>query len=394
MTYINQVPAAERTLQLLEALAAAPDGLTPGDLLTQLDLTRSTLFALLNTLKHKEYVVQEDRRGPYRLGPAMWRLLPAQQDHLTSLTEAFSAELAAQRWPDTAVLIWLDGDQTVQLAQHPGQAIVRAMPAPGSRQPAHAHAAGHILLAGQPPDQRRHLPLDTAVTNHIIQQGIAHSQTADLVELAAPICADGIQPTAALARLIPAHRWPPAEQTAVTDTTTHQLRQTAARLSYCLGAPVYQPYGWASSDTLGPDSPLSQAEMHQFLHGPWGAKLACIRQDGAPHVVPLWYEWDGRSFWVVASPGAYWKQYVRESSRISLTIDEPWPPLRRAHIVGQAQLAAAEAIPGGITGLRQRLAVRYLGQGADCRPEFQNAHGWQAFCITPEKISGRKGLGS
>src|SRR5690606_35040806 len=107
---------------------------------------------------------------------------------------------------------------------------------------------------------------------------------------------------------------------------------------------------------------------------------ACVRQDGTPHVLPLWYEWDGEQVWLVASPGAQWKEYVTagaaESSRVSLTIDEPWPPLRRAFIVGEAQIVPASETPGGLQGLRQRLAVRYLGRGADNRPELRETEGW------------------
>jgi hypothetical protein len=75
---------------------------------------------------------------------------------------------------------------------------------------------------------------------------------------------------------------------------------------------------------------------------------------------------------------------------VSLTVDEPWPPLRRALIVGDAHGGAT--VPGGVTGLRQRLAARYLGQGA---AQQVNANGtrWEAFRIEPERISGYQGLG-
>jgi len=51
MTYSKHVPAAERTMRLLELLASAPDGLPAGEMLGELLFSRSALFALLNTLK-------------------------------------------------------------------------------------------------------------------------------------------------------------------------------------------------------------------------------------------------------------------------------------------------------------------------------------------------------
>jgi hypothetical protein len=225
--------------------------------------------------------------------------------------------------------------------------------------------------------------------NHIHQTGWMETRYGDTVELAAPVCVDGIQPVAALLATIPAFRAPGEALVAL----VHPLRQAAARLSYRMGAPVYQPYGWASSQPLGPTMPLHDADVEQFLQGPWSARLACVRRDGTPHVIPLWYEWANRCLWVTASPDASWKTYLVAGKQISLTVDEPWPPLRRALIVGHAEPMANVNIPGGLAGLRRRLATRYLGQGAEIRAEFRQIKGWQAFRIVPLKITGLQGLG-
>ncbi|MEZ4593784.1 MAG: helix-turn-helix domain-containing protein [Chloroflexota bacterium] len=77
MDYSKQVPAAERTLNILEALSGALDGLSATELLERLDdMSRSGLFALLNTLKARSYVEQSDSRGMKPAWPALWALLP------------------------------------------------------------------------------------------------------------------------------------------------------------------------------------------------------------------------------------------------------------------------------------------------------------------------------
>jgi DNA-binding IclR family transcriptional regulator len=396
MDYAKEVPTVIRALNLLEALSAAPEGLTAGELLQKLDLSRSTLFALLNTLKAHRYVEQPVERGPYRLGSALYALLPAQSRQLTVLTEAFFADPEITSLPETAVLARLDKSETVILAQQESAHPVRVVLQPGARQAASKAAHGLVLLAGQP-DTAGVEPAKTARTElaevpglrQIRQEGLAQTRHNDVVEIAVPICADGTQPAAALFVSIPAYRY--NDETAV--ALIQSLRQIAARLSYRLGAPVYQPYGWASGAPLEPTTVLNVKEIDHFLRQPWGARLACIRSDGAPHVVPLWYEWDGRFLWLVASPGAYWQGYVRENGRVSLSVDEPWPPLRRVLIVGQAEPVANDGLPGGLTGLRQRLAARYLGQGALAQAGYQDTAGWLAFRVTPEKISGYQGLG-
>jgi len=97
--------------------------------------------------------------------------------------------------------------------------------------------------------------------------------------------------------------------------------------------------------------------------------------------------------WVTASPDAYWKTYVAGGQQVSLSVDEPWPPLRRTLIAGHAEPVASVDIPGGLAGLRRRLATRYLGQGAESRSEFRQTKGWQGFRIIPHKITGLQGLG-
>lgn len=394
MDYSKQVPAAERTLLLLETLAAAPDGLTAGELLDALDLSRSTLFALLNTLKARNYVEQPADRGRYRLGPALWSLIPGRSPGLGPLIEAFHADADAGAHLESLALLWLDRDETAVLAQRDGSHSVRVVHQPGERRRAVETAGGLVLLAGLGPQAlERVAPADVGGWDTRLQavreSGLAETRGADAVDLAAPVCADGAQPTAALQFSIPAYRYSPETAVALTST----LRHTAARLSYRLGAPVYQPYGWAVGEPIGPTRELDTAEISAFLQGPWGARLACVRRDGAPHVVPLWYEWDGRFVWVVATPGASWKTYAAESGQVSLTIDEPWPPLRRAFIAGHAEQVSDTAVPGGLAGLRRRLAARYLGQGAENRPEFQQTSGWSALRILPQKIRGRQGLG-
>ncbi len=394
MAYSKQVPAAERTLRLLEVLAVASDGLTAAELLETLQLSRSSLFALLNTLKTHHYIEQDDSRGRYRLGAALWTLLPGRQHGLGPLIEAFQNDVELGMVAETVGLAWLDGSETVMIAQRESQLNVRAVFRPGERRAAMDSAAGLILLAGLPP---RTLALHQPNSAHdlrarlqIIQKaGWTESQHPDTVEIAAPICVDGIQPVASLTLTIPTFR---ATSDAL-DSLLQPIRQAASRLSYRMGAPVYQPYGWVSSEPLGPKMPLQESELEHFLQGRWSARLACVRHDGAPHVIPLWYEWSNRCMWVTASPDANWKTYVVDGQQVSLSVDEPWPPLRRALIAGHAEPVASRDIPGGLAGLRSRLATRYMGQGAESRAEFRQINGWQAFRIVPHKITGLQGLG-
>jgi len=81
---------------------------------------------------------------------------------------------------------------------------------------------------------------------------------------------------------------------------------------------------------------LNAEELDAFLQGPWIARLACLKPDGAPYVVPLWYHWDGDVFWVVPRERAQWAHYMVADPRVSLVIDEPNPPIRKVLCEGRA----------------------------------------------------------
>jgi hypothetical protein len=131
---------------------------------------------------------------------------------------------------------------------------------------------------------------------------------------------------------------------------------------------------------------MTEEELRIFLDGPWAARLACIRPDGSPHVVPIWYEWRDAIFFIAAWPGSVWADFVTQNPAVALTIDEPWPPMRRVLVRGQAQPLASDNIPGGIEGLCARLNARYLGAPVQSTNVDELRTAWKAFRIPPVKI--------
>lgn len=371
------VPAAERTLTMLQVLAAAPDGVTSAELLEAVGGSRSGLYALINTLRDGEYLTTD--QGRHRLGPAAWRLVPSRPRELDLLLAAFRDD--PPRASESLALAWPQPAGTTIVAESPTDRAVRVVYRPGSARPSAAPDATVIAAgeAGDSIDLRR-----------VRREARSVVRADDLVEIAVPIVADGVRPVAALLAGIPAQRTTPEHEAEI----EQHLRQHAARLSYRLGAPAYQPYGWGPAAPLGPSRELTSAELDDFLSGLWGAQLACVRNDGTPHVVPLWYEWDGEAMWLAASPGASWASYVADNPQVSVTLDEPWSPLRRVFLSGPAEEVSDDEVPGGLEGLRRRLAARYLGQGADDQPELSDVAGWTAVRIIPDRIVGKQGLGT
>ena len=57
-------------------------------------------------------------------------------------------------------------------------------------------------------------------------------------------------------------------------------------------------------------------------HPTRSARVACLRPDGAPYVVPIWYQWDGTSLWFVGRERSEWCSFMQNDPRISVVIDK------------------------------------------------------------------------
>ena len=138
-----QASAARRTLRLVELLLANPNGLSPQELVGELESSRSTLFVLLNTLKKLGYVEQSEKRGRYRAGARLqaWRVSGPGQT--ADLSQAFYQEAERRAFSETLALVAPASGGPLVLAQVEGSQQVRAVLATGQNGPG-LQAAGQV----------------------------------------------------------------------------------------------------------------------------------------------------------------------------------------------------------------------------------------------------------
>lgn len=366
-------PSVRRTIEVLEGLLAHPEGLSLKQLLATVDSSRSSLFLLLNTLKSLGYVEQSERRGRYRAGARLLAWRAAAPSVLNAnLLRAFYAEAEAASLAETLALAMPLPDGEIQVVgQVEGIANVRSVFVAGERLTAES-AAGVLF---QP---------TTAPKTHTLHYTLA--QRHEAMDVAFPICRDGILPTAALLMSAPAYRW----SLDAYASTLSALSEMAARLSYRIGAPFYAPWCTDGQLAIAEMTAMDEAQIAAVLAAPWMARLACVDRDGAPHVVPVWHEWDRRqrAFRILAWRGSRWADYLLENPQVSLTVDEPWPPLRRVSARG----VAAPLYAGDDEHLLElliRLSRRYLGRNVaeTLTPKVE-----RSFLVTPYAVRGWQGL--
>jgi hypothetical protein len=105
--------------------------------------------------------------------------------------------------------------------------------------------------------------------------------------------------------------------------------------------------------------PLSAAELEDFLAQPLLLKLACVRPDGWPYVIPLWYAWYEGKLYVVGRERAVWVDYLRHEPRVGALVDEEDRRHRRVQMTATAAIVEGP-VPRGDGSTRWGLIDRQL----------------------------------
>lgn len=155
------------------------------------------------------------------------------------------------------------------------------------------------------------------------------------------------------------------------------------------------------SDWRGKLGGMSPQEMNEFLQGPWLARLACLKPDGWPYVIPVWYHWDGSAFWVVGRERSEWCHFMALDPRVSLVVDEPVAPIRKVVCEGTAVVVEAAVGPYLLNGEKSQWNLigerhtgpRYLGEKAQEYRGDVNVEPCWTFKIVPRKLVTWQGFG-
>lgn len=67
---------------------------------------------------------------------------------------------------------------------------------------------------------------------------------------------------------------------------------------------------------------INQSFINAFLAEPLIARMATADKSGQPHVVPVWFAWDGSALWVSAFSSTRKVKDLEENPLISVAIDE------------------------------------------------------------------------
>ncbi|MEU7000141.1 IclR family transcriptional regulator [Nonomuraea sp. NPDC046570] len=142
------VKSAERTVRILETLAASPDRLTLSELQQATGYPRSSLHALLRTLAELKWIEADAARSAFGIGPHALLTGTAYLDKDPALQ--FAQETLEDLRAEVGYTVHFarrDGAHVLYLASRESRAGHRIISRVGRRLPAHATALGQALLA-------------------------------------------------------------------------------------------------------------------------------------------------------------------------------------------------------------------------------------------------------
>lgn len=119
--------------------------------------------------------------------------------------------------------------------------------------------------------------------------------------------------------------------------------------------------------------------------------LSSVQRDGRPHVVPVWFHWDGERIMAFSKPHARKVDNLRDQPRVMLAVGTPGPDFEVELIEATAELPArpaAELMPDGF-GAKYRELLRRAGLSVQ---RFADVYS-QPIVLRPTRFLGYGGRG-
>jgi nitroimidazol reductase NimA-like FMN-containing flavoprotein (pyridoxamine 5'-phosphate oxidase superfamily) len=104
--------------------------------------------------------------------------------------------------------------------------------------------------------------------------------------------------------------------------------------------------------------PLTKQALQEFLYKGNIAKIATIDENGLPYINPVWYEWDGKSFYIIARAKSKFLSNVRKNSSAAVCVDVSTPPYTRVTAQGKASILSKF----DWVSMGKRMTLKYLGE--------------------------------
>ena len=132
---------------------------------------------------------------------------------------------------------------------------------------------------------------------------------------------------------------------------------------------------------------MTAAELDEFLTAERTCRVATVGRDGRPHVVPLWFVWDGTSLWLNSVVRSQRWTDLQRDPRVAVVVDtgEDYRELRGVELSGAlvavGDVPRTTAADDALAGPELLFARKYTGSETFV-PDGR--HAWVR--LTPDKL--------
>lgn len=112
--------------------------------------------------------------------------------------------------------------------------------------------------------------------------------------------------------------------------------------------------------------------------------ISSVRPDGMPHVLPIWFSWDGRAIWVYSKPGAQKIWNLRHCPTVMLALGSAHPGFDVELLEGRAEILEERA--AGAPSLAHVEKYRDAMSHAGLTPRVYAERYSQPVRITPSRV--------
>ncbi|MGE4094385.1 MAG: PPOX class F420-dependent oxidoreductase [Candidatus Binatia bacterium] len=134
---------------------------------------------------------------------------------------------------------------------------------------------------------------------------------------------------------------------------------------------------------------MTRQECWDFLRSPVRTgKVATLRKDGRPHIVPIWYDLEGETIVFMTGRDSLKGKNLRRDPRVSLCVDDEVTPFAYVELQGTAVMSddADQLLPWAT-----RIGGRYMGQDlAETYGKINSEEDQIIVRIAPTHIHGYK----
>ena len=130
--------------------------------------------------------------------------------------------------------------------------------------------------------------------------------------------------------------------------------------------------------------PELNAHVEQRLRNDPIVWLTTVRPDGRPHIVPVWFFWDGETFLIFSQPNKQKLRNLRQNPNVMLALDGTNQGEDVVMVEGTAELLNDTSLSMNLPAFAQKYDAMIKSMGTD--PQSLAADYSQPIRITPTRF--------